>query len=986
MPAGTSLLTASILLALASGPVTAAEQKNWQCQVSADGQGWDCSQNGDLPPAKTRIFSKPATAVISTTPIAEEKLPVPVSPQPDVSKTTAPEPATVSHEAARFSAATEAPPRKAATVEVVAPQKQTDSLSAPPAVADTRPTASPSASVAEKAIPEQAEIEEAAVLPQQEEKITPLAADASPAATIPASGHNADTVSAVEPSQQALPTPLPTEPAALTTAEPVKADDPAGREATTAVATTDKTIIADNDNTTASKNSNLPARDLQRIERDLSWKYCGKPAHRLRQKPPKKLDEQRRQADIFLEADGADFFPETRTAEFDGNVVVTRADQIVEAAQVNYLDDPQTLDAKGNVFYQQWGSRLLADSAHIDLSRNSGSLNNVEYRLTQDNARGSASHAEIESPAIIHYDDISYTTCAPGSDAWAIKAAKLTTNTDTGVGEAEDARLLLGGVPVAYLPWASFPIDDRRKSGFLVPSLGSSDSNGIDVSTPYYWNIAPEMDATITPRYLDKRGLMLGGEVRYLAEDFYHELNAEILPDDKTHDKTRNNDTRGAFHYKMRGNIQPRLSTFADVEYASDANYLEDLGDSLSVSSRRQLKRQGVLNYAGDDWNLLGNLEYYQTLDKKIPKDSRAYARLPQVLFTLNKRNQAFGLDYSGHAEYTYFDRSSGATGNRVDIKPTVSLPWRNSWSFITPKASVRYTGYSLNDVDPGFDDSSNRLLPTLSLDGGMFFDRKTSWLGSGSTQTLEPRLFYLYTPYTNQDDIPVFDSAELDFSFPQLFRDNRFSGADRVADANQITAAITTRMLDDNSGQEIFHASVGQIYSFRNQRVQLPNQPKVTDSASPIVAELGAHLFSYTSAAANIRWDPNETQTELGAIRLNYRTPDRKILNLSYRYRRDILEQTDVAARWPISRNLYAVGRWNYSLRSDTTLEGFGGLEYDTCCWALRGVGRTYVRDANDDRNNSFMLQLELKGLTSIGDHLDDFLEEGILGYKIPD
>lgn len=726
-----------------------------------------------------------------------------------------------------------------------------------------------------------------------------------------------------------------------------------------------------------------PERDVTRtrygrIDENLSWDYCGRPPVDQRRERPENLFTLREESDILFEADGVDLFRGQRRASFTGDVVVTRADQRIEADDAQYDHNTEQLDLDGNVFYEEWGLRLLGESADINLAENNGQIKDVEYRIVGDNARGHALEARILSPQISSFDDITFTTCRPGNNDWIISAESLELDQTSGEGKVRNAKLELGGVPVAWLPWATFPIDDRRKSGFLVPSFGTSNSTGLDISVPYYWNIAPQADMEIVPRYMSRRGFMLGADARYLTDNYRYNFVGEYLPHDRQEGRTR-----GAFAFQMDGWSTPRIESHINFQYASDDDYLDDLGDSLALSSKRQLQRLGEITYHGDDWDVTGRVEHYQTLDKNIPNDQRPYSRLPQVLLTLDKPNQAYGMTYRMMAEYVYFRRDEGADGQRVDIKPGVSLPFRNSWSYIEPGVNLWLTNYNLNDTEPGYADNETRFVPTVSLDSGMFFDRKSSWFGRSSTVTLEPRLFYLYTPYVDQDDISVFDTTEYDFSFDTLFLDNRFSGPDRVGDANQVTAAVTSRILDDQTGAEVFRVSAGQIYSFIDQRVQLPGIPTNTDNASSFAAEVSALLSEHWSTTANLRWNPSNSDSNLGTVRLSYRTPEKRIFNFAYRYRKDILEQTDISARWPLSQNIHVVGRWNYSLQSNVTLDGFAGLEYDTCCWALRAVGRSFINNDGDDRSNSLYFQFELKGLTSIGNSIDSLLEDDIAGYK---
>ncbi len=728
----------------------------------------------------------------------------------------------------------------------------------------------------------------------------------------------------------------------------------------------------------------LEAGNALRIDRDLNWNQCG-PLNDPAEHAP------RHSGETQITADAADVSRENKRATFTGNVVVTKDDQLLEADRITYNNKEDTMDIDGSIYYQSPGLLVSGSSAKMDMGNSTGRIKNAQYRLPKRRARGSASQVDIEGRDKSSYKDINYTTCRPGNEDWVLEAGKLEIDKSTGVGVAHDTVFRFKGIPFFYLPYASFPIDDRRKSGFLVPSIGSSDTTGTDISVPYYINIAPDMDATIVPRLMSKRGLMIGGEFRYLTKDYYAETKLEILPDDKERNRGENS-TRGAFSYYSRGNLTPRVTLNTNINYASDSDYIKDLDDSMAVSSSRYLERRGDLQYHGDNWNVLARAQYYQTMDDTIARADRPYARLPQILFNYEKPNQLGGLTLHTRAEYVYFDKDESVRGSRFDFNPAISLPMRNSWGYITPKLGMRYTSYDLKDQTAGMSDSPDRTTGTFSLDGGMFFEK----IGESYTHTLEPRMFYLYNSKENQDDIPIFDTTAYDFSFYNMFREDRFAGADRVGDANQLALALTSRTYDNETGVERFRFSIGEIFYFEDREVQLDNSPSATvlsasnDSSSAIIGQLAWQISNNWSTQADIEWDHNRSnnKTAQSAFHLRYDNKKRSLLNLGYRYARDyendgvLFEQTDLSFRLPVTTHLNAVARWDYSLLHDQTMESFAGLEYSNCCWAFRAVGRHYINDIDQDAKTAFYLQLELKGLTSIGDKVGGFLEDNLLGY----
>ncbi|MCB1857311.1 MAG: LPS assembly protein LptD [Gammaproteobacteria bacterium] len=714
------------------------------------------------------------------------------------------------------------------------------------------------------------------------------------------------------------------------------------------------------------------------IDRGLNWSQCYPwPIPAPLSFSPTEGDE------VIIDADSLSAEEQDEAMLLEGGVRVRQNQMMMEADNARYVRTDETLDAKGNVYFEQPGLRVTSREAHFDMGNDQGALQDVEYRLVDQGARGRAVSAWFESANLMHFEQIDYSTCRPGNNAWRLEAGKLDIDRTAGVGTARNAKLRVNDTPVAYIPYISFPIDDRRKSGFLFPSVGNSDRSGFDISIPYYFNIAPEMDATVTPRFLSKRGLLLNSEFRYLQENHRGQVRAEIIPYDQEVAEDANH-TRGALSYQASGNPYPQWAFDVDVNYASDNQYLDDLGNNLAVTSTKHLQRKADLRYIGNGWSFLGRVQHFQTVD--IASES-PYRRLPQLLFDLNKPRQPFGLTYHLRSEYANFTHKydDQVHGQRFDLQPGVSLPLTRSWGFLTPKLSARYTRYWLESQIPGKAQTPDRLLPTFSVDGGLYFERSTNWFDTALSQTLEPRVFYLLTPYDNQDDLPDFDTSEVNFNLSSLFRENRFSGADRVGDANQLTMALTSRILSDDTGVELLRASIGQIYYFRDRRVQLsPTSASENEDSSPLVAEASARINRNWGSSASIQWNPhrNSRSIEKGTVAIRYHDGNTRLFNAGYRYTQDTVEQTDLSARWPITRNISAVGRWTHSLLYDKTVLAFAGIEYDSCCWRIRLLAQQLLTDVDDKPSNSILLQFELKGLGSLGHDVDDYLETNISGY----
>jgi LPS-assembly protein len=666
---------------------------------------------------------------------------------------------------------------------------------------------------------------------------------------------------------------------------------------------------------------------------------------------------------------------------FIGDVKLRRKGQWLDADKVLYDKPNSTVKAFGDVRYQDAMVDIISDSARVNLETDIGEAENARYFLRGYHGRGEAAEVKREGSVKTELKDATFTTCDIGDNTWQLEAGQVNLDHKEGVGWARNARFRLWDVPVLYVPFMRFPIDDRRKSGFLAPTGGRSTNSGISASIPYYWNIAPNRDATIIPRYFSERGLMLEGEFRYLNLSNIGRIQGTFLPGDE-----KSGGYRGALSYQHTGSPWPRWFTNLDVNIVSDNRYFEDFSNSLSVASTTTLNNELDVSYQGDGWNALGRLQGFQTVDRNIPDFFLPHQRLPQFLVDGFFPNRFLGLDIRFHGEAVNFERNAPPSGVRLDLWPTVSLPLQTSGAYFTPSVALRDTRYFLKIAPPGTNSTTlSRTLPILSMDTGATFERQLALWGNGFRQTLEPRAYYLYIPYQNQQDFPVFDSAPLDSYFTRLFQPNRFTGADRLNDANQLTLALTTRLLQSTTGDELFRASIGQIRFFRDRKVTLPGLPEETASGSTIISEMAAQLTSEWSTRGEFRFNPDHDRIDLGSAELRYRGNEGGLLNINYRFRREVLEQIDVSGRYPITENWNLVGRWYQSLRDHRLLEALGGVEYDSCCWAIRVVGRSYITNIEGDTNNSILVQLELKGLGNVGQNVESLLRQSVPGYGPP-
>ncbi len=683
--------------------------------------------------------------------------------------------------------------------------------------------------------------------------------------------------------------------------------------------------------------------------------------------------EQRDLAPVLLSAEQVEGVDQNHYI-LRGDAIAERADQQLRADMLSYRVDVETLRAEGSVRYQDQQMALQASQAEARLGADETDLEQARFQLREGTANGEALSVRRHAQQT-DMTGVIFSSCDPADRSWAIEASKLTLDHEEGIGTARDFKLRLGQVPVFYLPYAQFPIDERRKSGFLAPAIGYNNVEGLDLSLPYYFNLAPNYDATLTPRLVTQRGLLLGGEGRYLDWRQHGEYYAAVLPSDRIEDRDR-------WRYRFRHflSLGPTWSFHADAQRVSDDRYFEDFGDSLANSAQSVLGSQMALSGRGLDWQAGVLLEDFQLIDPSQPDQIDPYRRLPRIYYDGRFRHPA-GWRYGVAADLSYFDRAEGVTGSRLDLWPYLGWRGERPWGFVEPRLAYRYTHY---DLDSGRGDPS-RALPVASLDAGLIFERPLNWGDRPMRQTLEPRAFYLYVPERDQSELPIFDSARLDFSYAQLFRYNRFTGADRMSDANQLTLGVTSRFIDDNTGAERASVSIGQVRYFDPPEVELPDIQPVNRSGSVLVSEISYSPTDRWRLSLAQQWDPEFEKTRLNSLRATYQFGAGGIASARYLYRSGEIEQLDIGGVIPLNERWKLIGRFNYSLRDNRSFETLAGFEYRDCCYAVRLISRRYLRSAGFDRQSGIYLELELTGLGRLGRKTGDLLERAILGYREP-
>lgn len=661
------------------------------------------------------------------------------------------------------------------------------------------------------------------------------------------------------------------------------------------------------------------------------------------------------------------------SASMSGGVLLRRGDRMAGADAAQYDPIEHALFLTGNVRYEDPGTVVVSQSAEFGYVTGRIRFEGADFQLG-GRGRGAAGFLEINQEGNLELGDVGYTTCPSGSEDWIIEAGDIELDTSTGVGKARDLKLRFKGLPILYSPYLSFPITDARKSGILTPEIGSTGRSGNELSLPYYWNIATNYDATLTPRLLTDRGMQMGAEFRYLFRNSNGEAQVEYLPNDN-----KLNSDRHMVSFDHRTLFGSGWRNLIDFNEVSDSRYFEDLGGSLSVSSITHLNRSALFDYYGEHWSALMLFQEYQTIDRAIAPVDEPYRRLPQIRLSGYWPDGFLGLDFGFDSELVNFDRDIGTVGWRFNMSPGIELPFeRPSW-FFKPGIKLDHTRYELENRLPGEPVDPSRTLPIASVDMGLNFERLMN--SSGHVQTIEPRILYVNVPFESQDGLPVFDTILPDLNLVQLYRENRYLGVDRITDTDQLSIGVTSRIIKTGTGRELMSATIGQALYLSDQTVRLPGQTFAVGDSSDYIAELRFLIYDNLNFEVGHQW--NDTGTTKSEARLQYRPAGNKILNFAYRFREGSLEQGDISWSWQLTQNWNFVGRYNFSLRDNEVLEQFYGIEYESCCWGVRLVGRRYISTRDGTQDSSIGLQLVLKGMTSIGTPADRLLERGILGYS---
>jgi len=667
-----------------------------------------------------------------------------------------------------------------------------------------------------------------------------------------------------------------------------------------------------------------------------------------------------------------------------GRVEFQREDLTIYSEFLRYNQEYGRIEADGGVRLQRGLGRFFGPRLRYNTQDDTGVFEQPTFLVDSDPpARGSAERIEFLGKDRLRLDKASFTTCRPGDDGWVIEAGELELDYGTEEGKARDMRLRLMDTTLLALPSMSFPLENRRKTGFLAPYYTQNTRRGLELGTPFYLNIAPEYDLTLVPVYMSKRGEQLKGTFNYLGETYQGKLHAEYLPNDKVLERPRS-----GYSFQHDQEVSPDLKLKIDMNKVSDDAYLIDFATNVRAISRGNLSREGLLSYTptvlGLPSYVVVRAQKFQTLIDPLAPTTNPYGRLPQISFGTTKTDLAGRFDLSLAGEYVKFINNSLVEGGRTSFNPSIAMPMIAPGYFFTPRAGMHYAHYNLENTAPGQDKGKSVRVPWASLDAGLIFERDSTLLGEGYRQTLEPRVFYVKAPFRDQNQVPLFDTALADFNYTQLFSENRFVGGDRFGDASQLTLAATSRILGDK-GQEVIRATLGQRYYFENERVVLnATTPAPRKGSGDILASVGARVQAWTFDGT-VQYDPHTSRAERFGAAARYAPEIAKVIGVTYRYNADpanLIKQVDIAGQWPIAAGWYAVGRYNYSFLDGRIVEGLAGLEYNAGCWVFRGVLQR-LQAATQTTSTGIFFQIEFTGLGQIGaDDVTDLLKRNIVGY----
>ncbi len=704
--------------------------------------------------------------------------------------------------------------------------------------------------------------------------------------------------------------------------------------------------------------------------------------------PVKPIDESKlaKPKEIVVSANRVNIEQDT-VAEFKDDVEIANDSALIKAQQARIDRNSRKLEATGDIQFQDAQINVSSDALLLDLDSGMMSMQSTQYQMLSFQGRGSAQQIALNQEQGVKLEDVSFTTCPVNQEDWRIEASSIEIEPGELWGKTRHTKFYVKDVPVLYLPYFAFPVTDQRQSGLLFPEISSSEATGLSYEQPIYWNIAPNYDATFTPRLMTSRGLQLKNKFRYLTQQHSGELHFEYMHSDSD---TPTNDSRYFYRLSHSGELGENWFINAELNGLSDDNYIVDLGSDFYNRADTHLFKTVSFSYYGDNLSLNAALRDFET----IGDHPNSYRALPEIKLDYNLWQSGL-LELNLQSELAYFDSGDAAQpeATRLHLVPKLSLPLRNSWSEFLAEASIIHTSYNQRNIEnTGLERNVDRTLGQARLYGSIAFERDATWLGQKVTQTLEPKFQYLYTSYQDQSKIGLYDTTRLLNDFDGLFRGQEFTGLDRISDKNQMTLGVSTRYIDQNN-REQFKLSLGQIFYFDSNRVL---EASKSEDRSAVALELDWNITSRWFSHSELQISAQDEKIERSNMSIEYRLSDDKLVQFNHRYVRDLsgekIEQIGIVATWPVAKNWQWIGRYYRDLDLNRTTESYTGVQYDSCCWSLQVIWERHLSNRFDalgnqsinDYESGIKFKFAFKGMgqQSKRSHI---LDDGLYGYRRP-
>lgn len=704
--------------------------------------------------------------------------------------------------------------------------------------------------------------------------------------------------------------------------------------------------------------------------------------------PPAKFvpEQALQEGEIQFQADKTELLQD-QVATFSGSVDISSLEAQIQADKATIDKTQRKLVAKGNVNFQNPEMQVNSDSVLLDTDSGQFDMQNSDYKLSTFNGRGEAERILLDRAAGIVLEDVKFTTCPEGGEDWSMQASKIELAPGELWGKARNTRFYVGGVPVFYLPYFIFPVSDVRQSGLLIPNPGSSSTTGLSYEQPYYWNIAPNYDATISPRIMTDRGVQLKTTFRYLTENHNGQVNIEYLPSDSALSPSVD---RYFYRYTHNGTLSENWQLAVEYNDLSDDNYIVDLGSDYYSRADTHLYQTLALNYYTESTNFSAKFRDFEV----IGNHPSTYRAIPEL--NLNYKGPQFaGFEFRLNSELAYFDNNmnDSPAALRFHLAPTLALPYQYAWGEFKAEASVLNTYYRQENIEnTALSEEVNRTLGQGRLFGALYFERDSILAGEDSVLTLEPKAQYLYTTFEDQQNIGLYDTTLLFNDFSGLFRGQEFTGLDRISDNNQVTLGVTSRLLDKNS-REQFALSLGQIFYLESNQVLAATKGS---NRSALATELDWRLGSKWFAHSEMQITTSTNKVERSSFSLEYQLDENRLVQINHRFVRELsgerIDQIGVVASWPLAKNWQWIGRWYKDMNRNRTIESYSGIQYESCCWSLAIVAQKHLTNridyngnqSTDEFDSSINLIFNFKGLSSRSASRK-ILEDGLFGYQQP-